>query len=183
METLGIIQYNSGIPFCGLRYVGDLQWIQRRMVNFRHTNNRYNQTVMKEFEISEVLKAYNERECKQFNWLITQLSERLWDLFLPRWNRNAQWALHTDLWSNRRLVENPGLHPIHPSCCRIYAWSLEHSQMGLDSVRIHSSDIFLRGKHGQERRLQPTYGAHMEWKTNPDYKLIVPKFKLTEIYL
>ena len=66
METLATIQYNSGIPFCELKYVGDLQWIQRRMINFGETNNRYNQTIMKQFEIFEVLKDYNDRDCKQF---------------------------------------------------------------------------------------------------------------------
>ncbi|XP_046444441.1 transmembrane protein 231-like [Daphnia pulex] len=62
MESLAVIQYNSGIPLTGLHYVGDLQWLQKRMLNYRQSDNRYNQTVMGQFEISDLLRAYNERD-------------------------------------------------------------------------------------------------------------------------
>lgn len=64
METLGVIQYDSGLPLSGLRYVGDLRWIQRRMLNFRQIDNRYNHTVFDKFEISEILRTYTDRDCK-----------------------------------------------------------------------------------------------------------------------
>jgi hypothetical protein len=63
MESLGVIQYDSGIPLTGLHYAGDLQWIQKRMLNYRQTDNRYNQTVMEQFEISDLLRDYTDRDC------------------------------------------------------------------------------------------------------------------------
>lgn len=63
MESLGLIQYDSSIPLAGLNYVGDLHWIQKKVLQFRQTDNRYNQSVMSEFEISDLLKAYNARDC------------------------------------------------------------------------------------------------------------------------
>ncbi|XP_032792340.2 transmembrane protein 231-like isoform X2 [Daphnia magna] len=62
MESLGVIQYDSGIPLTGLHFVGDLQWVQKRMVEFRQTDNRYNQTIVRQFEISDLLRAYNARD-------------------------------------------------------------------------------------------------------------------------
>ncbi|XP_057380896.1 transmembrane protein 231-like isoform X2 [Daphnia carinata] len=62
MESLGVIQYDSGIPLTGLRFVGDLQWVQKRMVEFRQTDDRYNQTIVRQFEISDLLRAYNARD-------------------------------------------------------------------------------------------------------------------------
>jgi hypothetical protein len=70
MESLAVIQYNSGIPLTGLHYVGDLQWLQKRMLNYRQSDNRYNQTVMGQFEISDLLRAYNKRDCKHSKYLI-----------------------------------------------------------------------------------------------------------------
>lgn len=62
---MGVIQYDSGMPLTGLHYVGDLQWVQKRMVDYRQTDNRYNQTIVKQFEIANLLRAYSARDCKQ----------------------------------------------------------------------------------------------------------------------
>ncbi|KAI9551937.1 hypothetical protein GHT06_022274 [Daphnia sinensis] len=62
MESLGVIQYDSGIPLTGLHFVGDLQWVQKRMIDFWQTDNRYNQTAVGPFEISDLLRAYNARD-------------------------------------------------------------------------------------------------------------------------
>lgn len=70
MESLGVIQYDSGIPLTGLHFVGDLQWVQKRMVEFRQTDNRYNQTIVRQFEISDLLRAYNARDCMQLKYYI-----------------------------------------------------------------------------------------------------------------
>lgn len=64
METLGVVQYDSGIPLAGLSYVGDLKWMQKRILNYRQTDNRYNQTILNQFEIADVLKIYSARDCK-----------------------------------------------------------------------------------------------------------------------
>jgi len=66
MEALGVLQYDSGMPLAGLNYVGDLQWIQKRILSYRQTDNRYNQTILNQFEMADVFKVYNARDCNKF---------------------------------------------------------------------------------------------------------------------
>ena len=66
MEALGVLQYDSSMPLAGLNYVGDLQWIQKRILGYRQTDNRYNQTILNQFEMADVFKVYNARDCNKF---------------------------------------------------------------------------------------------------------------------
>ena len=66
MEALGVLQYDSGMVLAGLNYVGDLQWIQKRILGYRQTDNRYNQTILNQFEMADVFKVYNARDCNKF---------------------------------------------------------------------------------------------------------------------
>lgn len=64
MESLAVLQYNSGLPLAKLYCTADLHWVQRRLVPFRNReDSRYNVSVIDQFEISEILEAYNAREC------------------------------------------------------------------------------------------------------------------------
>lgn len=64
MESLAVLHYNSGLPLAALYCSADLEWVQRSLVPFRsRQDNRYNASIINQFEIHEVLEAYNAREC------------------------------------------------------------------------------------------------------------------------
>lgn len=67
MEAMAMLQYDSGLPLATLNYVGDLQWVQRKVLSFQATDNRYNQSIIDQFEVADILLDYNARDC---NYLI-----------------------------------------------------------------------------------------------------------------
>ena len=66
METMAVLQYNSGMAISKLHYVGDLVWVQRKMLQFQQSENRYNETIVQSdrFEVADILKHYHSRQCK-----------------------------------------------------------------------------------------------------------------------
>ena len=66
METLAVLQYNSGMALSEVHYVGDLTWIQRKVLHFRQPENRYNETIIRShrFEVADILKHYHSRHCR-----------------------------------------------------------------------------------------------------------------------
>ena len=65
MEAMAVLQYDSSLPLATLDYVGDLQWVQRKILPFRQLDNRYNQSILSEdqFELSDIFRDYNARDC------------------------------------------------------------------------------------------------------------------------
>ena len=63
METLGVIQYDSALPLSGISFVGDLNWVQRRMIKYNQRDHRYNETKFNDFEIADLLRDYTDRDC------------------------------------------------------------------------------------------------------------------------
>jgi len=66
METLAVLQYNSGMGLSKVQYVGDLTWVQRKILHFRQPENRYNHTIIQSdrFEVADILKYYHSRQCE-----------------------------------------------------------------------------------------------------------------------
>lgn len=66
MESLGILQYNSALPLAELHLVADLEWAQKRLLNYRQSDDRYNVSVFPQFELAEVAKNYYARDCTSY---------------------------------------------------------------------------------------------------------------------
>jgi len=63
METMAVVQYNSGMPLSKVHYAGDLSWVQKKVLQFRQPDNRYNKTVISNrYEISDIVENYHSRE-------------------------------------------------------------------------------------------------------------------------
>jgi len=63
METMAVVQYNSGMPLSKVHYAGDLSWVQKKVLQFRQPDNRYNKTVIShQYEISDIVENYHSRE-------------------------------------------------------------------------------------------------------------------------
>lgn len=65
MESLAVLQYDSSMPLAGLSYVGDLHWVQRKLLPWKRTDSRYNVSIIEDgqYELAQVLRSYNSRDC------------------------------------------------------------------------------------------------------------------------
>lgn len=94
MEALGILQYDSGLPFSEIRFVSDLKWVQRRLIKFNQQDNRYNKTELSEFDIPDILRIYTDRDCEYLQINLRQMIYNLIGKKFIRWNRDVSPTLH-----------------------------------------------------------------------------------------
>ena len=70
MESLGVVQYNSGLPGYKLDFTGDLKIIQNNLLTTRGSHTRYNHSIFitkydddeePEFNFNRVINKYAKR--------------------------------------------------------------------------------------------------------------------------
>ena len=69
MESAAVLQFASPIPLSAVHCGGDLHWIQRKVLDFQKREDHYEKPVFDQFELSDVLRNYYQRDCK-FNFTI-----------------------------------------------------------------------------------------------------------------
>jgi Transmembrane protein 231 len=71
MESAAVLQYSSPIPLSAVHCGGDLQWIQRKVLDFQKRDDHSEKPVFDQFELSDVLRNYYQRDCK-LNFIISK---------------------------------------------------------------------------------------------------------------
>ena len=89
METMAVVQYNSGMPLSKVHYAGDLSWVQKKVLQFRQPDNRYNKTVIShQYEISDIVENYHSRECKNCaNFFYIKKFKKILELRNPKFQQ------------------------------------------------------------------------------------------------
>jgi len=66
MESMARFQYQSPLTMEKVHFSGDLEWFQRRVLNFGQSDDRYDVPVLggdDQFELIDAVRLYNNRPC------------------------------------------------------------------------------------------------------------------------